>query len=139
MNCKAASLIQMICRSHYPATKLASAVFIAAMAISSNCLAQDDAVRGEKLYQENCMVCHSLDKNQIGPMHRGVFGRRAASVFNYEYSEPLKKSGIVWNGETLDKWLTDPQTVVPDNKMFFSIDDAQDRSDLIAFLREKAK
>jgi cytochrome c len=139
MNCKAASLIQMIYRSHRPATKLATAVFMAAIAMNSHCFAQDDAVRGEKLYQENCKVCHSLTKNQIGPMHRGVFGRRAASVLNYEYSGSLKKSGIVWNGETLDKWLTDPQAFVPDNKMFFSIDDAQDRSDLIAFLREKAK
>jgi cytochrome c len=139
MNCKAASIILMIRRSLHPATKLAFVVFLCTVAMNSRCFAQGDAIRGEKLYEESCKVCHSLDQNGIGPKHRGVFGRQAGSVTNYEYSDALKKSGIKWSDETLDKWLTDSQTLVPDNKMFFSIDDAQDRSDIIAFLREKVK
>jgi cytochrome c len=139
MNCKAASIILAIRRSLHPATKLAFALSLCAVPMNSHCFAQGDAIHGEKLYEESCKVCHSLDQNGIGPKHRGLFGRQAGSVPNYEYSDALKKSGIVWSDETLDKWLTDSQTLVPDNKMFFSIDDAHDRSDIIAFLKEKAK
>jgi len=97
-----------------------------------------DAERGQTLYQV-CTDCHDLDKNDVGPKHRGVFGRKAGTVPDYEYSDALKNSGIVWNEATLDKWLTDPQMLVPGAKMFFHLESAQDRADVIAFLRDKAK
>src|SRR5271165_2113139 len=97
-----------------------------------------DADRGEQLYQA-CTDCHSLDKNDVGPRHRGVYGRKAGSLPDYPYSDALKSSNIVWNEETLDKWLTDPQTFVPGVKMFFHLDNAQDRADVIAYLKERAK
>jgi cytochrome c len=96
------------------------------------------ASRGEELY-EACQVCHSLDKNDVGPRHRGVFGRKAASLPDYDYSDALKSANIVWNEEALDKWLTDPQAVAPGAKMFFHLDNPQDRADVIAYLRERAK
>ncbi len=124
--------------------KYAAAVMLAA-AISAS-LAETawaggltgDAARGETLYQA-CQDCHSLDKNDVGPRHRGVFGRRAASLPDYDYSDALKSANIVWNEETLDKWLTDPQAVAPGAKMFFHLDNPQDRADVIAYLRERAK
>ena len=97
-----------------------------------------DAARGETLY-EACQDCHSLDKNDVGPRHRGVFGRKAASLPDYDYSDALKSANIVWNEETLDKWLTDPQAVAPGAKMFFHLDSPQDRADVIAYLKERAK
>jgi cytochrome c len=97
-----------------------------------------DAARGEQIYQA-CEDCHSLDKNDVGPRHRGVFGRKAGSLPDYNYSEALKSSNIVWNEETLDKWLTDPQALVPDAKMFFHLAKPQDRADVIEFLKERAK
>jgi cytochrome c len=97
-----------------------------------------DADRGETLY-EACQDCHSLDKNDVGPRHRGVFGRKAASLPDYDYSDALKSANIVWNEETLDKWLTDPQAVAPGAKMFFHLDNPQDRADVIAYLKERAK
>ena len=99
--------------------------------------AAGDAAQGAKVYQD-CMICHSLDKNEIGPMHRDVFGRKAGSVPGYDYSAALKASNIVWNDTTLDNWLADPQALVPGTKMTFSVDDAQDRADVITFLKEKA-
>jgi cytochrome c len=97
-----------------------------------------DADRGETLY-EACQDCHSLDKNDVGPRHRGVFGRKAASLPDYDYSDALKSANIVWNEETLDKWLTDPQAVAPGAKMFFHLENPQDRADVIAYLKERAK
>jgi cytochrome c len=100
--------------------------------------APGDAAHGAEVYQD-CMICHSLDKNEIGPRHRDVFGRQAGTVPDYNYSAALKASNLVWNETTLDQWLTDPQALVPGTKMTFSVDDAQDRADVIAFLREKAR
>ena len=97
-----------------------------------------DPDRSERLY-EACTDCHSLDQNDVGPRHRGVFGRKAGSLPDYSYSDALKSSNIVWNEETLDKWLTDPQAFVPGVKMFFHLDSAQDRADVIAYLKERAK
>ena len=100
--------------------------------------ASGDASRGETLYHD-CMICHSLDKNSIGPKHRDVFGRKAGSVPDYNYSVALKASNIVWDDTTLEQWLANPQALVPGTKMMFSVSDVQDRADLIAFLKDKAR
>jgi len=92
-----------------------------------------DATRGQALYQA-CMGCHSLDDNDVGPKHRGVVGRKAGTVPGYAYSNALKASGIVWDPASLDRWLTNPQVLVPGAKMFFSIPDPQKRADIISYL-----
>jgi len=110
-------------------------VFVIANAAPS--FAAGDAAHGATVYRQ-CMICHSLDRNGIGPSHHNVFGRAAGSVANYSYSAALESSNIVWNETTLDQWLANPQGLVPGTKMMFSVDNAQDRADVIAFLREKA-
>jgi cytochrome c len=120
--------------------RVAGAIAVAvvlAVAHSAPSFAAGDAVHGATVYRQ-CMICHALDKNGIGPSHRNVFGRAAGSAANYSYSAALKGSNIVWNETTLDQWLVDPQALVPGTKMMFSVDDAQDRADVIAFLKQKA-
>jgi len=104
---------------------------------SFQAMAAGDAVHGEAVYQA-CTSCHSLDDNDIGPKHRNVVGRKAGSVPDYRYSDALRNSGITWNEEALDKWLTDPQTLVAGSKMYFRLPQAQDRADVIAYLKAKA-
>ena len=94
-----------------------------------------DAARGKDLYQA-CSGCHSIEENDIGPKHRGVVGRPAGSVPDYAYSPALKASGLVWSADTLDRWLTNPQALVPGTKMYFSMADPQKRADLIAYLAQ---
>jgi len=107
-----------------------------ALSANLNAPAAGDAAKGKALYQA-CAACHSIDENEIGPKHRGVVGRRAGSVGDYNYSSALKASGITWNDATLDRWLVNPSAFVPGTKMFFKIDDAQARADLIAYLKEQ--
>ena len=95
-----------------------------------------NATRGKTLYQA-CMGCHSLDEDDVGPRHRGVVGRTAGTVPGYAYSPALKNSHIVWDPETLDRWLTNPQAFVPGAKMFFAMPAPQDRADVIAYLAEQ--
>jgi cytochrome c len=93
-----------------------------------------DAARGEKLYQSRCGGCHSIEADRIGPRHRGVVGRKAGSIAGYAYSTALGKAGFVWTPERLDKWLTDPQKLVPGQKMGFRLGKADERADIIAYL-----
>jgi cytochrome c len=100
-----------------------------------NSHADGDPNHGKSLYQA-CQACHSIEDNDLGPKHRGVVGRRAGSVADYNYSSALKNSGLTWDPSTLDRWLSNPSALVPGTKMFFKIDDAQSRADIIAYLAE---
>ena len=100
--------------------------------------AAGNAAQGEVLYQ-GCQDCHSIDKNDVGPMHRGVVGRAAGTVAGYNYSPALRGAKITWTEQNLDKWLSDPQAFIPGTKMFYEVQSPQDRADLIAFLKDRAK
>lgn len=95
-----------------------------------------DAQRGEQLYVARCGACHSIDDNGAGPRHRGLFGRKAATQPGFNYSEALKKSGIVWTDATLDRWLANPNEMVPGNIMAVQLaNDPKDRRDILAYLK----
>ena len=93
-----------------------------------------DATRGKELYEARCAGCHSLDQDRIGPRHRGLIGRKAGAVSGFEYSPALRASRIVWSPRTLDAWLTNPERLVPGQRMNYSVADAADRAALIAYL-----
>jgi cytochrome c len=95
-----------------------------------------DPLRGKSLYQ-GCESCHSLNENDVGPKHRGVVGRKAGSVADYAYSPALKNSGVTWDEASLNRWLINPSAMVPGTKMFFKIDDAKSRADIIAYLKQQ--
>lgn len=105
------------------------------LAISGPSRAQTgNAVAGQALYQAKCGGCHSLDANRIGPLHRGVVGRKVASVPGYAYSSALRKLGGVWTVARLDPWLKNPQAVAPGAKMYLMTGDPGQRRDIIAYL-----
>jgi cytochrome c len=96
-----------------------------------------DPVRGKAVFEKRCTGCHALDVDREGPRLAGVYGRKQGSVAGFTYSEGLKKSGGTWDEASLDKWLSDPDLVVRDNNMSFSVPKAAERQDLIAFLKQK--
>ncbi|WP_241654536.1 heme-binding domain-containing protein [Granulicella sibirica] len=100
---------------------------------------EGDPERGRAVFQSRCIGCHSLERSREGPALGGVFGRKAGSVPGFEYSAPLKSSGIVWDEVSLEKWLTDPDALVPGNNMDFHVPRAQERADLVRFFREGSK
>ncbi len=115
---------------------LAAAIsLLGAIAAAAEFPSNGDSVHGKMLYQ-GCQACHAVEENDLGPRHRGVVGRRAGSVADYNYSAALKNSGLTWDEATLDRWLTNPSALVPGTKMFFRLDRAQDRADVIAYLKE---
>lgn len=91
-------------------------------------------LRGQALYQTRCSGCHAVDANDIGPLHRGVLGRRAGTVPGFDYSPALRASRLVWTRQTLDAWLRDPEALVPGQGMDEQVLDPQERQDLIVYL-----
>lgn len=105
------------------------------ISLSGAAHAAGNAVRGETLYQSRCVACHSIEYNGVGPAHKGVFNRKVGTQTGYTYSPALQASTVVWNETTLDKWLTNPEKFIPGQKMGFMVPSAQDRADLIAYLK----
>jgi cytochrome c len=98
-----------------------------------------DATRGERLYRA-CVACHSLEpnRNMTGPSLAEIWNRRSGSLPSFpRYSPALTSAGIIWNNDTLDEWISDPQHFIPGNTMTFpGMKDARHRADLLAFLKE---
>ena len=98
-----------------------------------------DAVAGRSAFEKRCTGCHALDHEKTGPRLAGVVGRKAGTISSFPYSDAVKKSAVVRNEEVLDKWLTDPETVIPDTDMAFRLDNPGERAAIIAFLKETSK
>jgi cytochrome c len=97
-----------------------------------------DADRGKQLFEKRCTGCHSLDQNKEGPRLRNVYGRPAGSISTFKYSDALKSAHFTWDDVSLDKWLTDTESLVPDNDMSFHVPKADERADVIRFLKASA-
>lgn len=124
-----------------PARFLAIAFASLALAAAGPAAA-GDAAAGKKLFKKHlCFGCHKLEpgKQAVGPSLAGIWGRQAGTVEGFKnYSKGLKESGIVWNEETLDKWLENPKAVIKKTKMLLAkpLKKAEDRANLIAYLKE---
>jgi cytochrome c len=101
---------------------------------ASTAPANKDAVRGRAIYEAKCSACHSVDENLVGPKHMGVLGRKAGSVNGYAYSDALRQSRIIWTQASLTLWLTEPETLIPGQKMGYRLGLAQERADVVRFL-----
>lgn len=119
------------------------------LALAAACLAlnagighaQGDIDAGKRAFLK-CKSCHSLDagKSLTGPSLKGILGRKGAADPNYKYSQSLIDAGVTWDDAALDKYITDPKTIIPKGKMSFAgIKDAKQRADLIAYLKEATK
>jgi cytochrome c len=97
--------------------------------------AADPVAEGQALYRNKCGGCHSVETNRTGPRHRGVVGRRVASVPGYDYSPALRQLGGRWTPARLDTWLSDTQKMAPGSRMYLALDDVSQRRLIIAYLQ----
>ncbi|HLK50492.1 MAG TPA: cytochrome c family protein [Bryobacteraceae bacterium] len=104
-------------------------------------LPKADTAKGQQISQK-CQQCHDLAKggpDKIGPNLWGVVGRARASRSGFSYSSAMSSSHAPWTFESLFRYLKSPQAVVPGTKMTFAgLPSAQDRIDLIAWLRTQS-
>lgn len=98
----------------------------------------NDATRGAKIYDARCSSCHSIDENLVGPRHRGVYGRKAGSLTDFQYSNALRHATVTWDDETLDHWLAGPRSFIPGSRMCVRVSSSDDRHALIEYLKSDA-
>lgn len=100
------------------------------------------AAAGQAVFNR-CKICHTIEpggRSVVGPNLHGIFGRKAGSLPNFAYSPAMKQSGVVWDDDTLTKYLHDPKQFLPGDRMAFpGIKDEDQLADLLAYLHEAAK
>jgi cytochrome c2 len=101
--------------------------------------APPDALHGRELFSERCTGCHALDDNKLGPMLRGVVGRKVGSAPGYAYSQAVKAAGFIWSPDKLDAWLSDPEVFVPGARMPVRVLEVTSRRDIIAYLQQESE
>ncbi len=112
---------------------------VAAWAGSPTVAMAQSAERGQTLFESRCVACHSLDENRVGPALRTVLGRKAGTAPDFDYSPALAGARHRWTRALLLTWLTDPEQLVPGQRMGYRVEDAVDRADLVAFLSANGK
>jgi cytochrome c len=107
---------------------------LTAMAQSGN------ATRGERVFNQQCKACHTVEKggaSPTGPNLHGMFGRKAGATEGYDSSDAIKGSGIVWDDATLAEYLKDPKGRVPETKMVYAgLKQQAQLNDVIAYLKK---
>ncbi len=100
--------------------------------------AAGDAEAGGKLFKRMCGGCHQIGESArafFGPQLNGIVGRAAASTTDYQYSDAMKSSGVVWTRGKLAAYIEDPKAVVSGTRMiFWGISDQEKIDDLLAYL-----
>jgi len=117
--------------------------FAAIMAINADALGQDTAAKSasadnQLVFNNVCRTCHTLKEgdNRLGPNLHNIIGRKAGSVPDYNYSSAMKDSDLKWDRATLDRFIANPDQVVPGNRMkpYGGLTSAEERAKIIAFL-----
>jgi cytochrome c len=114
--------------------QLAWSIFLASYADVAISDTDMDVSAGERIYIQ-CTGCHAPEYHRTGPRHCDLLGRKAGSVADFAFTDAMKNSNLVWNPETLNRFLQAPLTVVPGTSMGFAgIASELERRQLIAFL-----
>jgi cytochrome c len=126
-------------KTHFCWAGIGTIAFIVSSTLSISSQAQSTEKRGKELFDKRCGGCHALDRDKEGPRLRGVYGRAAGAVTSFQYSTPLQKSKLIWTDQTLDRWLADPEKLVPDSDMAFHVESADERREIISYLKSAGK
>ena len=92
------------------------------------------------LFNNACRTCHTLKQgdNRLGPHLNRIIGRKMGALPDYGYSSAMKSGDLVWDRSTLDRFIANPDRVVPGNTMkpYGGLASAEDRASIITYLEE---
>ncbi len=93
---------------------------------------------GQLLFNNACRTCHSLKEgdNRLGPNLFKIVGRKAGALPKYSYSGAMKDADMVWDKATLDRFIANPDQVIPGHNMkpYGGLASSEERTKIIAFL-----
>lgn len=99
-----------------------------------------EGVSGQQAFNNACRTCHIVREgdNRLGPNLHRIVGRKAGSLPDYAFSSAMKEAGFVWDEEKLDRFMANPDEVVPGNSMkpYGGLPSSDDRKKIIAFLAQ---
>jgi cytochrome c len=114
-----------------------------ALALLCSAAVAQDASDAQIAFNNHCRTCHVTDEgdHRLGPSLHDIIGREAGSVAGYGHSAAMTDANVVWNEATLDRFLENPDAVVPGNNMkpFSGIADAEERAKIIAHLKAESE
>lgn len=127
------------------AATLKLAALLSMLGMHSALAQSANAENGADVFKK-CRACHLVGdtaKHAVGPALNNVLGRKAGTAEGYAFSDNMREigqSGLVWSENELSRYLENPKAIVPRGKMAFpGIADAQDRADVIAYLKTFSK
>jgi cytochrome c len=97
----------------------------------------DEAASGQEVYEFRCRTCHggtARADSPIGPSLAGVLGARAGTRPSGVHSRALIDSGIVWNRDSLRRFLADPRRAIPGTIMPVGVADPAELESLLDYL-----
>jgi cytochrome c len=115
-------------------------VFGALLVLAAGSAAADADDPGAAQFKKSCGTCHTVDPHgapRQGPNLHGVVGRPAGAIKGFKYSPAFQKAkaGITWDAATLDRWITNPQDVIPGTVMMYHQADPEKRQLVINYLK----
>ena len=122
-------------------TAIGAVIALASMMAALGAAAQSgDATRGERVFNQQCKACHTVEKggpSTVGPNLNGLFGRKAGQTEGFQSSDAIKASGIVWDDTTLAEYLKDPKGKVPGTRMAYAgLKRPEQLADTVAYLKK---
>lgn len=119
-------------------TCLALATLLSAGAPAPAAAADD----GKLAFNSHCRTCHSTNEgdHRQGPSLHGIFGAEAGSSDYPNFSSSLSNSGVTWDEKTLDRFIANPEQLIPGNNMkpYSGISDKAEREKIVEFLKSEA-
>ena len=115
---------------------VAAASLLAATAIAQDA-PRDEA--GQLVFNNACRTCHTIREgdNRLGPNLHKIIGRKAGILPGYGYSSAMAGADLVWDEATLDRFIANPDQVVPGNNMkpYGGLSAAEERAKIIQYLK----
>ena len=115
---------------------------IAILSLLPGAILAQDASEQKLAFNNHCRTCHVTTEgdHRLGPSLHNIIGREAGSASGYAYSSAMKTAGIVWDEASLDRYIENPDALVPGNNMkpYSGITSAEERAKIIAYLEAES-